>query len=41
MAAMPQPGDRYDRAFTVESGPCWMMAYDRRQPEAFDAASLF
>jgi hypothetical protein len=30
MAAMPQPGDRYAQAFTVEPGRCWAMIHDRQ-----------
>ena len=28
MVAMPQPGDRYAHAFTVEPGQCWAMVHD-------------
>jgi len=27
---MPQPGDRYAQAFTVEAGQCWAMMHDRQ-----------
>ena len=27
---MPQPGDRYAQAFTVEPGQCWAMVHDRQ-----------
>ena len=30
MAPMPQPGDRYAQAFTVEPGQCWAMVHDRQ-----------
>ena len=28
MVAMPQPGDRYAQAFTVEPGQCWALVHD-------------
>jgi hypothetical protein len=27
---MPQPGDRYAQAFTVEPGQCWATVHDRQ-----------
>jgi hypothetical protein len=30
MCSMPQPGDRYAQAFTVEPGECWAMVHDRQ-----------
>ena len=30
MVPMPQPGDRYAKAFTVEQGQCWAMVHDAK-----------
>ena len=27
---MPQPGDRYAQAFTVEPGQCWAIVHDSK-----------
>jgi hypothetical protein len=30
MDGLPQPGDRYAQAFTVEPGQCWAMVHDAK-----------